>query len=507
MEHSLKLKPSQCNFFHTEISYLGHKVSAAGMEPGTKGLKGIAEIMPPAMYTQVHKFLGATGYFRCFIKGYARIANLLNDLLQGKNSKLKSQSLGLPPDTLATFQELKMKCLTAPVSAFADFKKPFLLETDASIEGLGAVLSQKLDDGRYHPIAYASRGLKGGESRYHSSKLEFLALKWAVTDQFKEYLQYQPFLIRMDNNPLTYVMMMPNLDAIGHRWVVAMAGYNFEIEYVRGSDNKVADALSQVGERLDEDAVKELLDQGIIKELLSHATCYGVPRAEADDPRVTEEHEKAEGEIIMQVRMLAETKKNYQNLADSQWVVTQWGNQAILLVVDWLRRRKDDNQTLDQFMKHEVPDAERCIYAVHQKDFVLWHNLLYLKVTPKRSNEDVLVSVVPGLKRQAVIDGCHCYLGHQGRDRMLSLLRGMAQRMMLSIHNCEKCSIFEAKPQIPPMEPILCTEPLDLVHIDYVSMEVTMGVKENQSSRMFWWSKTILHAIPRCMSPTIRLRA
>ena len=301
MEHGLKLKLSKCNFFRTEISYLGHKVSAAGMEPGTEGLKGIAEIVPPATYTQVHKFLGATGYFRCFIKGYARIAKPLNDLLQGKNSKLKSQLLGLPPDTLATFKELKMKCLTVPVLAFADFKKPFLLETNALIEGLGAVLSQKQDDGWYHPVAYASQGLKGGKSRYHSSKLEFLAQKWAVTDQFKEYLQYQQFLVRTDNNPLTYIMMMPNLDAIRHRWVAAMAGYNFEIEYVRGLGNKVADALSQVGERLDEDAVKELLDQGVIRELLNNATCHGIPRAEAND----------------------------QNLADSQWVVAQRGNRAI----------------------------------------------------------------------------------------------------------------------------------------------------------------------------------
>ena len=105
----------------------------------------------------------------------------------------------------------------------------------------------------------------------------------------------------MDNNLLTYIMTMPNLDAIRHRWVAAMAGYNFEIKYIRGSDNKVANALSRMGECLDEDAVKELLDQGIIKELLSHAACYGIPRAEADDPRVTKEHERAEGEIIMQV--------------------------------------------------------------------------------------------------------------------------------------------------------------------------------------------------------------
>ena len=75
-----------------------------------------------------------------------------------------------------------------------------------------------------------------------------------------------------------------------------------------------------------EDAIKELLDQGTIKELPSHATCHGIPQAETDDPRVTQEHKRAEGEVIMQVRMLAEMKKNYQNLANSQWVVAQQGN-------------------------------------------------------------------------------------------------------------------------------------------------------------------------------------
>ena len=85
-------------------------------------------------------------------------------------------------------------------------------------------------------------------------------------------------------------MTMPNLDTVRHRWVAAMAGYNFKIEYVRGMDNKVADALSCVDEQLDEEAVKELLDQGAIKELLNYAVHYSVPRAAADDPRVIEEH-------------------------------------------------------------------------------------------------------------------------------------------------------------------------------------------------------------------------
>ena len=398
MENGLKLKPSKCNFFRTEINYLGHKVSTARMELGTEGLKGITKIAPPATYTQVCKFLGVTGYFHHFIKGYTKIAKPLNDLLQGENSKLKSHLVRLLLDALAAFQELKMKCLTVPVLAFTDFKKPFLLETNASTEGLEAVLSKEQDDGRYHPVAYASCSLKGGELKYHSSKLEFLALKWAMTEQFREYLQDQPFLIRTDNNPLTYVLTIPNLDAVRHRWVAAMAGYNFEIQYVCGSDNKVADTLSCVRGRLDEDDVKELLDQGTIKELLSHTVCYGVPRAESDDPRVTQEHEKAEGKITMQAQMLVEMKKNYQNLADSQWVITQQGDQAIRLVMDWLRRRKDDNRTLDQYLKHHVPDVECCIYAACQKDFVLRCNLLYLRVMPKRSNEDVLAFVVPGLK-------------------------------------------------------------------------------------------------------------
>ena len=165
--------------------------------------------------------------------------------------------------------------MTVPVLAFADFEKPFLLETNTSSLGLGAVLSQKQDDGKFHPVTYASQELKGGEGKYHSSKLEFLALKWAITDQFKEYLRYKPFTVHTNNNPLTYVMTTPNLDAIGHKWVATLAGYNMTIEYLKGADNKVADILSRVPQWLDPEAVTVLLN---------HARTSDVPWAEADDP-------------------------------------------------------------------------------------------------------------------------------------------------------------------------------------------------------------------------------
>ena len=117
---------------------------------------------------------------------------------------------------LKAFEVLKQLCMTATVLAFADYMKPFLLETDASKDGLGAVLSQKQADGQYHPVTYGSRALMAHEKNYHLTKLEFLALKWVVTEHFKEYLIYQPFLVKTDNNPLPYIMMTPNLDATGH---------------------------------------------------------------------------------------------------------------------------------------------------------------------------------------------------------------------------------------------------------------------------------------------------
>ena len=150
--------------------------------------------------------------------------------------------------------------MTAPVLAFADFEKEFQLETDASSKGLGTILSQKQADGKWHPVAFGSRELKGGEAKYHSSKLEFLALKWAITEQFREYLQYRPFTVLTDNNPLTYILTTPNLDTLGHCWVATLAGYNMTIKYLKGSDNKVADALSRIETRLDPDTVTELLN-------------------------------------------------------------------------------------------------------------------------------------------------------------------------------------------------------------------------------------------------------
>ena len=207
-EHGLKLKPSKCDVFKMEINYLAHHVSKKGVLPSKKNLEAIAECPPPDTYTKVKSFVGLVGHYRHFIKGFANIATPLYDLTSGENKDKKSEHLDLPLEACEAFDHLKAACLQAPILSFPDFSKPFLLETDASGKGLGAVLSQKQSDGWYHPIAYASHIMNETEQRYHSNKQEFLALKWAVTEQFHEYLSLygknrKEFVVRMDNNPLT----------------------------------------------------------------------------------------------------------------------------------------------------------------------------------------------------------------------------------------------------------------------------------------------------------------
>ena len=226
-----------------------HQVSKDGVCPSKSNLGAIAECVPPQTYMEVCAFLGLVGHYRRFI------AQLLSKHLAWEGASRKSEQVSLMEDALKTFETLKQACMTAPILAFADCTKLFLLETDASKDGLGTVLLQKQADGWYDPITYGSRAL-APHKNYHSTKLEFLALKWAVTEYFKEYLPYQSFLVRMDNNLLTYVMSTPNRDAMGHQWFGFLVQFNFELEYQKGHDYTVADALGQVTTQLDPDTVR-----------------------------------------------------------------------------------------------------------------------------------------------------------------------------------------------------------------------------------------------------------
>ena len=140
-EHNLKLKPSNCHFFRNEITYLAHQVSKDGVCPGNLNLETIAECAPPQTYMEVHAFLGLVGQYRRFIKGFVCIAQPFSEYLTGEGASMKSEWVSLTGEAMKSFEALKQACMTAHILAFADYTKPFLFETNASKDGLGAVLS------------------------------------------------------------------------------------------------------------------------------------------------------------------------------------------------------------------------------------------------------------------------------------------------------------------------------------------------------------------------------
>ena len=145
------------------------------------------------------------------------------------------------------FNNLKQALISAPILAYPDYSREFILETNASLKGLGAVLSQRGDDGVVRVIAYASHSLRPGEKSmrdYYSAKIELLALKWSVGEKFKDYLLGSKFTIYMDNNPLVYVKTS-KLGAAQIHWLSELALYDFDIVYHTGKSNLVADALSR----------------------------------------------------------------------------------------------------------------------------------------------------------------------------------------------------------------------------------------------------------------------
>ena len=156
-------------------------------------------------------------YYHKFIPKYAQIAQPINQLVSGENANKKKTLVERNEECQEAFNKLKQLWGKTPILAYAIYKKPFKLHTDASENGLGTVLYQKQDDDMDHVIAYACQTWSKSKKNYGVHKLEFLALKWSVTERFHEYLYGGHFEVYMDNNPLTYILTTAKLDATGQR--------------------------------------------------------------------------------------------------------------------------------------------------------------------------------------------------------------------------------------------------------------------------------------------------
>lgn len=231
-DHQLFVKKEKCQFAQEQVNYLGHVISNQGVSIDPEKISAMVQWPRPNSVKALRGFLGLTGYYRKFIKGYELIANPLTQLL-------KKNAFGWNEQAEKAFTYLKQAITTDPMLALPDFTKPFVVECDASGSGIGVVLMQ---DSR--PIAFFSRTLKGSNLARSTYEKEMIALIAAV-QKWRPYLLGNKFIIRTDQKSIRHLLEQTITTEAQQKWLVKLLGYDFKIEYKKGLENTTADSLSR----------------------------------------------------------------------------------------------------------------------------------------------------------------------------------------------------------------------------------------------------------------------
>ena len=482
--HGLKLKPQKCTFFMDKVSFLGHTVSAAGVETDPTKIHAITKYPKPTTYKQLRQFIGMASYFRRFIKGFAQITGPLHDALntcRGKTKTLKNAKIDKHWNEYCdyAFEELKQKLTTAPVLGFPDFSLPFVLEIDASLQGFGAILSQK-QQGKNVVIAYASRRLKPHErntKNYSSMKLEFMGLHWAVTSKFKDYLYGSKFLIRTDSHPLSR-MKSSKQTAADMSKLAELADYDFELQYRTGKSNVAADALSRnpVDTSSSDDDIDESDNRVNVistsEELLAHINTVG--------STIIPDQLLIQIEVNLEATVHETECRTLPEMSKQDLVKLQQDDPDISKIVTNLKQNSKPNA-------NQYKDASIATKSLFRKwdKLLLVNDLLFREID--LDNESINVLILPQTLRVTVLKQMHDYMGHQATERTTQLLRkrcywpGMNKDIEDYCKHCERCII--AKEKTPKtktrMAHLLASTPLEIVAIDFTKLEKSSSGLEN----------------------------
>jgi len=232
-QHTLFAKMSKCSFGVSEVEYLGHVISAQGVATDPAKVAAMKEWPVPTSVKQLRGFLGLTGYYRRFVKNYGQISKPLTDLL-------KKNAFSWSDTAQKAFEQLKEAMISAPVLALPNFSNPFVVETDASGSGIGAVLMQG-----GHPIAYFSKALSLKHQGLSAYEKELMALVLAV-EKWRPYLLGRHFIIKTDHFSLKFLLGQKITTVFQSKWLPKLMGYDYEIQFRQGKENLAADGLSRV---------------------------------------------------------------------------------------------------------------------------------------------------------------------------------------------------------------------------------------------------------------------
>ena len=240
MHAGLRLKPAKCSLFREKVIFLGHVITRHGISTDPDKIDTVRKWSVPTSAREVQQFLGLVGYYRRYIQDFSMISTPLYQLTE------RGRAFEWTSECDAAFQELKQRLISASVLIFPNFNKPFLLDTDGSETGVGAVLSQLSDDGQECVVAYESRTLSKAERKYNVTRKELLA---AVTfvKHFRPYLLGRHFVLRTDHtSALQWIYSMEEPEGQLARWLEQLQEYDFEVVLRKGRNHLNADALSRV---------------------------------------------------------------------------------------------------------------------------------------------------------------------------------------------------------------------------------------------------------------------
>jgi hypothetical protein len=232
-EHQLYSKLIKCTFYQEWIHYLGHIISKDGIVVDPKKIEAIRELSMPNNVIEVRSFMGLASYYRRFIAGFLRIAHPITSL-QRKEKKFQWTD-----DCEKRLQQLKQLLTSVPILRISNPNEDYVVCTDACKEGLGGVLSRN-----GFIICYESRNLKEHERNYDTHDMELAAIVHALK-KWRHYLMGRRFKLRTYHNSLKYLFDQPTLNAIHSRWLNFLCEYDFDINHIKGKENKVVDALNR----------------------------------------------------------------------------------------------------------------------------------------------------------------------------------------------------------------------------------------------------------------------
>lgn len=421
-QHGLLVKPQKCTLCTKEIKYLGHLISGKGVRPDPAKVAALRDMPAPSNVTQLQSFLGFANYYRLFVKNFAREASPLYALCR------KDVRWAWGRRAQEAFEKIKQLVCNATLLHQPDWSLPFLLDTDGSKDGLGAVLSQ-VRDGVEEPLGFQSRTLSKAEAKWHCSEFEALAVVWG-TRQFEHYLADRHFTVRVDHHNLRWLKTAKKSRL--QRWALELQAFDYDVEYRRGAEHCNCDGLSR----------------NPVTGTSGAARCT----------------------------QCSETNSEPPNGSEPTFLAVAHDNRGFLDITE-LRRA----QAEDEFCKGlidllcGVVSADATTLGEKVSNFVYENDLLFF--VDRRSNwRPVLRLCIPeGPWRSKVIGQYHDaeLTGHLGAAKTLGRLRerfywsGMHKDVLEYVRSCRSCQLRKTRVRAQGLlQPIAVQGPWDVVGMD-----------------------------------------